>query len=167
MNNIGSKLFAVLVVGLLGTLLYITLFSEGLGHAPKITITTADHKTVVLSKPLKPVLVNFWATTCPGCVEELPKLAAMKQRLGNRFDIIAVSMNYDPKEQVQRFIAAHHYPFTFVMDTDNKIAKAFGKILLTPTSFLIAPDGTIVYQKVGELDFKKVEARIKQMSPQF
>jgi len=166
MQNIGSKLFAGLVFVLLGTLLYVTLFSDGLGKAPKITVTTAEHKTLNLSKPLKPVLVNFWATSCPGCVQEMPKLAQMKKRLGNRFELIAVSMNYDPPSQVQKFINANHYPFTFVMDTDNKIAQAFGKILLTPTSFLIAPDGTIVYQTVGELDFKKVETRIKQMSPQ-
>ncbi|HHS99496.1 MAG TPA: TlpA family protein disulfide reductase, partial [Thiomicrospira sp.] len=69
-------------------------------------------------------------------------------------------------EQVEKFIKANPYPFTFVMDTDGKLAKAFGDILLTPTSFLIAPNGKIVYQQVGEVQFEMVTERIKQLSPQ-
>ncbi len=167
MQGLGSKLFGGLVVLLLGTLVYLTVFSDGLGSAPKIEIKTANGEVLNLALPKKPVLVNFWATTCPGCVMEMPKLAEMKQRLGDRFELVAVSMNYDPEEQVQKFIQSHQYPFTFIMDKEGKIAQAFGGIQLTPTSFLIAPNGKIVYQKIGEVDFAQVEARIKQMSPQF
>jgi thiol-disulfide isomerase/thioredoxin len=164
MQNIGSKIFGLLVVLLLGTLLYLTVFSDGLGQAPNIKVTVQEQQ-IDLSKPLKPVLVNFWATSCPGCVAEMPHLAAMKKELGDRFELVAISMDYDPKEQVEKFIAANDYPFVFVMDSDGKIAKDFGDILLTPTSFLIAPNGKIVYQKIGDIDFAQVEERIKQMSP--
>lgn len=166
MNNIGSKIFGMLVVTLLGTLVYLTVFSDGLGQAPDITVKTSETTSLNLSKPLKPILVNFWATSCPGCIAEMPHLAEMKQKLGDRFELIAVAMDYDPDEQVKKFIAANHYPFVFLHDTDGQVAKDFGDILLTPTSFLIAPNGKIVYQKIGEIDFKLVEDRIKQLSPQ-
>lgn len=166
MQNIGGKIFGVLVVGLLAALLYLTVFSDGLGQAPDIKIKNAQGQTITLSKPLKPVLVNFWATSCPGCIKEMPDLAKMKHALGDRFELIAISMDYDPAEQVQTFIKNNPYPFVFVMDSDGEMAKAFGNILLTPTSFLIAPNGKIVYKQIGEVHFDKVAERIKQMSPQ-
>lgn len=167
MQNIGSKLFGLVVFALLAALIYATVFSDGLGNAPEVKVTTSQGQEITLSKPMKPVLVNFWATSCPGCIEEMPALAEMKQELGDRFELVAISMDYDPQEQVKKFIQANPYPFSFVMDTDGKIAKAFGDVLLTPTSFLIAPNGKIVYQQVGEVHFAQVTERIKQMSPQF
>lgn len=166
MKNIGGKIFGVLVIGLLATLLYFTIFSDGLGKGPDITIKTAQGQSINLSKPMKPILVNFWATSCPGCIKEMPELAKMKLALGDRFELVAVSMDYDPAEQVQNFIKNNPYPFIFKMDTDGAIAKAFGNILLTPTSFLIAPNGKIVYKHIGEVHFDLVTERIKQMSPQ-
>ncbi|MDG4813329.1 TlpA disulfide reductase family protein [Hydrogenovibrio sp. 3SP14C1] len=165
MNKIGSKLFGILVLLLLGTLLYLTVFSDGLGKAPEITVKTAQGESIQLNKPMKPVLVNFWATTCPGCITEMPHLAQMKRKFGDKFELVAVSMNYDPAEQVKKFIAKNPYPFSFVQDIDGKIAEAFGGVLLTPTSFLIAPNGNIVYQKIGEVDFDIVTERIKKMTP--
>ena len=166
MNNIKSNFFGILVVGLLAVLLYATVFSEGLGNGPDITIKNAQGETFNLSKPMKPVLVNFWATSCPGCIKEMPDMAKMKHALGDRYEVFAISMNYDPVEQVTKFIKANNYPFTYIMDTDGKIAKAFGDVLLTPTSFLIAPNGKVVYRVTGELHFDEVTERIKQMSPQ-
>lgn len=167
MNNLKRNFFSILVIALLGALLYFTVFSDGLGKAPAVTVKTSDNQSIDLSYPKKPILVNFWATSCPGCIAEMPALAEIKKRLGDRFNLVAVSMNYDPAKQVQNFINKNPYPFDFVMDTDGKIAEAFGGVLLTPTSFLIAPNGNIVYQKIGEVDFALVEERIKQMSPQF
>ncbi|MDX1796079.1 MAG: TlpA disulfide reductase family protein [Hydrogenovibrio sp.] len=165
MNTLGSKIFGLLVIVLLGTLAYVTLFSGGLGKAPDIQIKTASNQMISLDQPMKPVLVNFWATSCPGCVSEMPHLAQIKRQFGDKFELVAVSMDYDPQEQVEKFISNHHYPFSYIMDKDGKMAKAFGGVLLTPTSFLIAPNGNIVYQKVGELDYDIVTKKLQQMTP--
>lgn len=165
MKNLGGKLFGAIVVVLLGTLLYLTVFSDGLGKAPNITVNTSNNTSLNLTKPMKPVLVNFWATTCPGCITEMPHLAEMKNKFGDKFEIVAVSMDYDPADQVQRFLAKNPFPFSFVMDTDGEIAKAFGGVLLTPTSFLIAPNGNIVYRIIGEVEFEKVTDMVTKMTP--
>lgn len=164
MNSLGSKLFSLLVVALLATLIYVTVFS-GNGQAPDIQVKTANHQTLNLSKPMKPVLVNFWATTCPGCVAEMPHLADIKKKFGDKFELVAVSMDYDPEDQVKKFMANHGYPFTYIMDKTGSMAKAFGGVMLTPTSFLIAPNGNIVYQKVGELDYAIVNKKLEEMTP--
>lgn len=165
MKSIGSKAFGFLVIALLAALLYITVFSEGLGQAPALQIKTGNNETLALDRPMKPVLVNFWATSCPGCIAEMPELANIKRKFGDKFELVAISMDYDPTEQVKKFIAQNNYPFSFVMDTDGKMAEAFGGVLLTPTSFLIAPNGNIIYQKVGEVDFALVSERIQNMTP--
>ena len=165
MQQLGRKLFIVVVLGLLAGLIYVTLFSQGLGKAPEITVKTNQNSTLALHAPKKPVLVNFWATTCPGCIAEMPHLAEIKREFGDQFELVAISMDYDPKAQVQKFIENNPYPFSYVMDTEGKLAQAFGDIQLTPTSFLIAPNGNIVYQKIGEVDFDLVRTKIQQMTP--
>ncbi len=167
MKNIGSKVFGLFVLSLLGTLFYLTVFSDdGLGSAPDMKVQISETKTINLSKPMRPVLVNFWATSCPGCKIEMLYMAELKQRLGDRFEIVAVAMDYDNPIHIDNFIAAKNYPFIFIHDTDGQIAKDFGGIVLTPSSFLIAPNGRIVYRKIGEIDYEHIEERIKQLSPQ-
>lgn len=166
MQNLGSRILTLTAVVLLGALVYFTVFSEGLGTGPNITVKNNQGEEINLSKPMKPVLVNFWATTCPTCISEMPDMAEMKRELGDRFELITVAMEYDPKTQVESFIKANPYPFVFIMDEDGKIAKAFGDILLTPTTFLIAPNGKIVYQHIGIMHFDQIKERIKQLSPQ-
>lgn len=165
MNKIASQLFGLSVVILIGVLLYLTVFSDGLGKAPDITVKTASGESLQLNKPLKPVLVSFWATTCPGCIAEMPHFAEMKQTFGDKFEVVAIAMSYDPAEQVAKFIEKNPYPFSFVRDTDGQMSQAFGEVLLTPTNFLIAPNGNIVYQKIGEVDYGLIKERLRQMTP--
>lgn len=165
MQNIARQLFGAVVLILIGTLIYLTVFSDGLGKAPAITIKTAQGEMLELDRPMKPVMVTFWATTCSGCIAEMPHLAKIKQQFGDKFELVAVSMEYDPAEQVEKFTAKNPYPFSFVKDTEGKIAAAFGGVLLTPTSYLIAPNGNIKYRKVGEADFEWVTQTITQMTP--
>lgn len=165
MQNMARKLFGILVLGLIGSLVYLTVFSDGLGKAPAITVKTAQGQMLELDRPMKPVMVTFWATTCSGCIAEMPHLAKIKQQFGDKFELVAVSMEYDPAEQVEKFTAKNPYPFSFVKDTEGKIASAFGEVLLTPTSYLIAPNGNIKYRKVGEVDFDWVVQTLDQMTP--
>ncbi len=168
MKNIGSKIFGLFVLSLLGTLLYLTVFSDdGLGSAPDITIPISETRDLHLNKPMRPIIVLFWATSCPPCIEKMPYLADMKQRLGGRFEIVAIAMDYDPEKHIESFLAANDFPFIFINDKYGTMAKDFGGVLLTPTSFLIAPNGRIVYRRIGDMDLEQVEKRIIQMSPRY
>ena len=165
MNNLSTKLFAGLVVILIGALLFFT-FSGG-EKAPNIQVKLNSGEEIALNLPKKPILVNFWATSCPSCVAKMPDMAQLKEEFGDRFEIVAISMDYDPASQVEAFIRANPYPFNFIQDTDGAFSEAFGQIRLTPTTFLIAPNGNIVYRKIGDSDFEFLRQRIDQLSPQF
>lgn len=108
-----------------------------------------------------PVLIDFWATSCVGCVQEMPKLVELyRQYHASGLELVAVAMNYDDAKQVSRFVAEHHLPFTVVYDAQGSIAHAFGDILLTPTDFLISADGKIERQIIGEPNFTNLAHRL-------
>lgn len=107
----------------------------------------------------KPVLVTFWATTCPVCIEEMPALiAAYQTHHAAGFEVVAVAMPYDPPDRVYHFMQQRGLPFKVVLDIDGAVLRAFGDIPGTPTAFLIDRRGRIVEKRVGRLDFKALDA---------
>jgi peroxiredoxin len=108
-------------------------------------------------------IINFWATDCPGCIKEMPDLAATyNQFRGQGLEIIAVSMSYDPPNHVLNFTQKNKIPFPVVLDIDGQIAQSFENIRLTPTSILIDKNGKIIDKVIGELDFNKLNALLKK-----
>lgn len=150
----------------LGIILIVALYF-GLtqkNSAPEVTLTDLNGKSISLNQLRgQTVLIDFWATSCPGCVMEMPKLVDLYQRNHAKgFELVAVAMNYDDIAQLQRFAADRKLPFPVVYDSSGAIAHAFGDIKLTPTSFLIAPDGHIVEQTIGDPDFAKLQLRLNK-----
>ena len=112
-----------------------------------------------LSANGKVYLVNFWATSCPGCVKEMPDLIeTYNQYKGRGFEVVAVAMSYDPPNYVANFAKTRQLPFPVALDVNGEHARAFGNVQLTPTSFIIDKDGHILEQKLGDLDFAKLKA---------
>jgi len=157
-------LIAVAVLAIAGALVYALMEKPA---APASTFTTLEGKTITLSQLRgKIVLVNFWATSCPGCVKEMPDLIETYNQYKDRgFVIVAVAMSYDPPNYVANFAKTRQLPFPVALDVDGEHAHAFGDVQVTPTSFLIGKDGRIVEQKLGDLDFTKLKAMLdKELS---
>ena len=111
-----------------------------------------------------PVLVNFWATSCPGCIKELPQLTELyKDFKAQGLEVIGIAMAYDPPNQVVALSQARRIPYPIALDLRSEAARAFGGVRLTPTSLLIAPDGKVVHCKSGPLDMPKVRTMIASM----
>jgi peroxiredoxin len=72
-------------------------------------------------------------------------------------------MNYSPPNQVLALTENKQLPYQVVLDPDGSIAKNFGNIQLTPTSFLIDRKGTMVMQKVGKFDLAVIKELIKNL----
>lgn len=114
----------------------------------------------------KVVLVNFWATSCATCVAEMPALVETHQRYAAQgYDTIAVAMSYDPPAYVQRFAQSRGLPFKVALDHDGQIAKDWGDVRLTPTSFLVDAQGLIVKRYVGAPDFAALHRLIQDLLP--
>jgi len=132
---------------------------------PDIAVVTVDGKQLALtSLQGKPVLVTFWATSCRICIREIPHLADLYRELSPRgLEIVAIAMYYDPPNQVLAMREARNIPYIVALDIDADAARAFGNVRLTPTAFLIAPDGRIVYHKTGALPFARLRQDIATM----
>ena len=140
----------------------------GLSTAPVISFKTTEGRDIHLQELRgQPVLITFWATTCPGCIKEMPHLISLYDELsGAGLEIIGIAMHYDPPNQVIELINQRQVSYPIVLDVDGSIAKAFDNVMLTPTSFLISPEGKIIKHKIGEMDMDKLEHQIKNLLSQ-
>ncbi|MEY3891275.1 MAG: TlpA family protein disulfide reductase [Methylophilaceae bacterium] len=152
---------AALTVTLFFGLISNTIFPN---KVPSLKVSsTKGEAMMIYDKNYKFTIINFWATDCPGCVKEMPKLVDTYNKYKKQgIQIIAVSMFYDPPTQVLNFIKNNNIPFPVVIDSDNKIAQQFENIRLTPTSILINQRGQIIDQIVGEIDFNKLEGTLSK-----
>ena len=112
----------------------------------------------------KVFLINFWATSCISCVAEMPKLVEIHQQFHARgYETVAVAMSYDPPAYVVNFSQSRQLPFKVAIDNTGAVAKAWGDIKITPTTFLVNKRGEIVKQYVGEPDFVAMHQLIDKL----
>ena len=138
-----------------------------LQQGPEVEFKIVDGRTLSLAQ-LKghPVLVVFWATSCVGCIKEMPHLIELYHELAPRgLEIIAVAMAYDPPNQVMEMHRRKQIPYPIALDIQGKVASAFGDVQLTPTTFLIDSQGQIVIQKTGMLNMARMRQRLNSMLP--
>jgi cytochrome c biogenesis protein CcmG, thiol:disulfide interchange protein DsbE len=134
------------------------------GHAgsgaPDFTVTDIQGKKLSLSDYQgKVVLLDFWATWCAPCLEEIPHFVDMQQRLGPEgFQTIGISMDDGPKP-VEKFYQDHklNYP---VAIGDDKLATSYGGIMGLPVTFVINRDGQIRKKFVGATDPAVIEREV-------
>lgn len=109
----------------------------------------------------RPVLVAFWATSCPPCVEEQPELARFYQELQPRgLEMLAIAMPYDPPTQVQSFVREREVPYPVVIDVAGLAWRAFDEVKFVPTAFVLDPQGRVVWEHVGKLDIEHARRAI-------
>lgn len=162
-----ETLIAVAAVAILaaGALVWIAPW-EG-DRAPDVAFTTLEGDAIRLSDLRgAPTLVTFWATTCVTCIQEIPHLQALQRDYSDRgFNVIAVAMEYDPPNQVQALAEARELIYPVAMDRDGSIARAFGDVRLTPTTFLIGPDGQVLQRRLGMFDEERMRQQIERLLP--
>jgi len=96
----------------------------------------------------KVVLVNFWATWCPPCREEIPELLALKKEYKDRLEIVGISEDDDGPAEVLKFARQKGMSYPIVMATPELI-EAYGGVPALPTSFLIDTQGRVVQKHSG------------------
>ena len=103
------------------------------------------------------VVLNFWATWCAPCVEEMPSLQALHNSAENAPRVIAVNVK-ETASTVRRFMAAQRISMPIVLDPQGDLARQWG-VRVYPTTVLIGPDGRARWRVVGEVDWQGPEAR--------
>ena len=137
-------------------------------QAPAVSYTLLDGRRSELAALRgHVVLVNFWATDCAPCVEEMPAMVANWRQFSPRgFETLAVAMPYDPPALVANFAQARALPFGVIIDNTGEIARKFGNVQFTPTSLLINKRGEIVKRWVGKTDFAAIAPLIDELDRQ-
>jgi thiol-disulfide isomerase/thioredoxin len=122
------------------------------GATPKLALAALDGRRVDLkSLRGKTVIVNFWATWCGPCREEMPSLAALARAEGAGVVVLAVNVG-ESRPKVQQFLTAQSLDLDVLLDAHGE-AAADWRIAVYPSSFVIAPDGRIQAYIAGALDW--------------
>jgi peroxiredoxin len=137
---------------------YVSMSSQD--TAPPVTFTSLSGEKVSMEQLRgKVVMVNFWATSCTTCVHEMPQMVDTYNKYKDKgLDFVAVAMSYDPPNYVINFTETRKLPFKVSLDPQGDIAKSFGDVKLTPTTYVIDKNGRILKRYVGEPKFTELHA---------
>jgi peroxiredoxin len=137
----------------------------GAAAAPESTFVLLDgSKKTTADLKGKVTLVNFWATSCVTCVAEMPKMVQTFEKYkGQGYQHMAVAMSYDPPSYVVNYTETRKLPFNVAIDNTGSVAKAWGEVQLTPTSYVVNRKGEIVKRYVGEPDFAELHKLIEKL----
>lgn len=109
-------------------------------------------------------LVNFWATSCVTCVAEMPELVSTFEKYKSQgYGTVAVAMAYDPPSYVVNFVQTRKLPFDVAIDNTGAVAKAWGEVGITPTSYLVNKRGEIVKRYVGAPNMPELHQLIESL----
>jgi thiol-disulfide isomerase/thioredoxin len=123
------------------------------GSTPKLVLTDLQGVTHdLVTYRGKVVLVNFWATWCEPCRDEMPAMRQLQAKLAGRpFVVMAVNLA-ESESKVNDFLSRIPLDFTMLLDRNSEAKRAWN-VKVLPTSFIVAPDGKIHYSVVGDVNW--------------
>jgi peroxiredoxin len=154
-----NKIISVFLIAFVAILLFLSLQTNSVKNLNLITINGEK----ITSQQLlgKITLINFWATDCPGCINEMPGLIeTYNQYKDQGLEVIAVAMYYDPPSRVISFTKNNNLPFPVVLDTNKEIINKFNNVKLTPTSIILDKNGYVINTIIGEIDFNEFNKKL-------
>jgi thiol-disulfide isomerase/thioredoxin len=131
--------------------------------APDFTLQAPDGASVQLAQLKgKPVWINFWATWCVPCREEMPAMQELYDQYREQgLEIVAVNMEEDAAT-VRRWIDSGGYTFTFVLDSEGRQLKRYN-VKAAPTSYFVGRDGVIRDLKLGQISRAEMVAKLDKL----
>ncbi len=148
---LSRRFYLMWVTGLMLALMAMSAQAAGFS----VTDTTGKKHSLAGYKG-KWVLVNYWATWCPPCLEEIPDLIALHENKKNNLVVIGVALDFRGAKQVMDFAESMLITYPIVLGSSevvNQIAPVQG----LPTTYLFNPEGKMVAQQVGAVTRQSVE----------
>lgn len=132
---------------------------------PDLTLKTMDGQSIDLSEQKgRVLLVNFWATWCAPCREEIPDLKALHSDLKSEgLTVIGVALDRKGREVVAPFAQKLEINYPIVIDNEGKAEGAFGPIPGLPTTIIVTPEGQITKRVVGIFPTDKMKPTLQKM----
>ena len=155
---VGALLAGLTITLLYRVVPYFRVFNVEVGdRAPEFNITADDGQGVRLADFRgKYVLLNFWATWCPPCVEEMPSLNLVHERLSDQgLVVLGVSVD-EQKSEYERFLDLANVRFPTVRDPERQVSTLFGTVKY-PETYLIDREGIVMRKYIGPEDWSRPE----------
>jgi peroxiredoxin len=136
--------------------------------AHDLTITTIEGKDVTLEDLCglnQLVVINFWATWCRPCIEEMPALERMHTAYRHNGIAFLGIATQDSAPKVREFVAQHNITYEIAMDKEDQITNAFGGVKTLPTTVFLDNKGNIVKIHKGYLAQRELELHLKNLLP--
>jgi peroxiredoxin len=132
--------------------------------APNFSLKTHDGKVVDLGKLKgKVVVVNFWATWCGPCRQEIPGFIDTYKNLRTKgVEFVGISLDEGGWDVVQPYVTKSNIPYPVVIG-DQSLSEAYGGVNAIPTTFIITKDGNIAGKHVGYMSKEQLEKEIKSV----
>ncbi len=125
-------------------------------NAPDFTIKDSDRAVTLSQYKGQVVVLNFWATWCPPCVEEMPSLVQMQQRMKARgVTVLAVSVDVD-QNSYRQFLSNHGVSLITVRDPEQKANSLYGTFKF-PETYVIDRNGVMRRKFIGAVDWNEPE----------
>ena len=121
--------------------------------APDFTVQDADRKVVLRDLRGKTVVLNFWATWCPPCVEEMPSLVKLQSNLKDRVVVLAVSVDEDERSY-HTFLKKNNVDLLTVRDPQQKSNELYGTFKF-PETYIIDRNGVVQRKFIGPVDWTR------------
>jgi thiol-disulfide isomerase/thioredoxin len=138
-------------------------FAKNPAHVPAFTAPTLDGRVISSADwNGKVVLLNFWATWCGPCRLEIPELVALQKKYQGSFQVIGLSVDDGPPNQVKKFADQFQVNYPLAV-ASLALQKEFGGVVALPTSFIINRDGGVVQKHVGLFPPKVYETEVRAL----
>jgi peroxiredoxin len=134
-------------------------------QVPEVRFTLLSGESVAASDLRgKALVVNFWATYCGSCLKEMPQLVETHLKFAPRgHELIAVAVRRDQPERVAQVVAERNLPFKLAMDADGTLARDFGNVRITPSTFVIDREGRVLARYIGEPPWSELHALLERL----
>jgi cytochrome c biogenesis protein CcmG/thiol:disulfide interchange protein DsbE len=131
--------------------------------APDFSLRDLNHQTLELANYRgKAVLLDFWATWCTPCRDEIPRFVEFQNKYREQgLQVIGISMDDDAKP-VREFYQQFKMNYPVALGSE-KVAEAYGGVLGLPITFLIGRDGRVAAKHIGEVDMSVLEQEIETL----
>lgn len=133
------------------------------GKPPEFTLNDLQGQSHSLADYKgKALVINFWGTFCPECVEEMPAFSSQYEKWNaDGLEVLAINLS-EGELAVNNFTKRFNLPFTVLRDMGRKIERAYG-LRLYPTTFFVKPDGTIMDIYAGGMTEEQIDVRIARL----
>ena len=169
-NRLVSVLIGVLLIagGVIGLLLAVSQSAQLPGTPvaaplPDVTVTTLGGEAVNLADLRgRPLLINFWATWCPPCREEMPALERIERKWAERGAAVVVINFEEDEETIRRYLAENGLSLPVFQDSSGEVAQILD-ITYLPTTLFVDSTGVIRSRNEGALSQGQMEAGLRAL----